>query len=164
MLLNTDIKVLLENQINLELHSSYLYVKIANYFKYKNFDGFAKLFNDQAIEEYEHAQKIITYLNDNRVNINFTDIKVNNIDLGSCVDVFKNVIEHEILVSKSILNIKEKCEMLRDYSTSQFLNWFISEQVEEVNAMDTYMQTISTLESIGNIKLYDIHLLKELNK
>ena len=114
---------LINDQINKEMYSAYLYLEFANHFTEKGLDGFANWYNIQAKEEMDHAWKFIAYLHDNDEKVTY--------------DVLKAAYAHEKFITASINAIYAEASKVNDYRTTQFLDWFISEQAEEEkNAAD----------------------------
>lgn len=123
-------KMLLE-QINLELHSAYIYLEFANWYEDNNLPGFAHWYTVQAHEEYEHATKIRSFLLDAGVKVVFKPI-------GDTVKDFKDAkgpllegLKHEQLITASINKIYEKALSVKDHLSAEMLRWFITEQGEE---------------------------------
>ena len=132
-MVNPKVKIKIEEQINLEFYSSYLYVSLSNDFQYKNLQGFADYFSKAAQEESKHAFKFINYLDDNLEKINLYQIQTPPNSWDTIDAMLDAAVQHELLVTERILAIKAASEDLRDYNTSQFINWFVNEQIEEVN-------------------------------
>jgi len=118
-------------QIKAEEESSRLYFAMANWCEAKGFAGSAAYLYEHANEERMHMTKLVTYLNE-RGAVAKTQALVepqNNWD--SIKDVFKEVLSHEQMVTELINNLFEVCMNEKDYLTSNFLQWYIQEQVEE---------------------------------
>ncbi len=136
-MLNQKIANLLNDQINKELYSAYLYLDFANYYAGEGLDGFAHWYEVQAQEERDHAFMIRRYLLNNGVKVEFQAV-------GKPDKVFENHLapleagyEHEQYVTSLITAIYHEAFEQKDYKTMQFLDWFIKEQgEEETNADD----------------------------
>lgn len=130
-MLSKEVAKLLNEQINKEFYSSYLYLDMSNYYDYKNLNGFSNWFKVQAQEERDHTLLFIAYLQKSNEEVKFTSID----GPGKAYDDFKTPLvaslEHERFVTESIYNIYEEAGRQRDFKTQQFLNWFITEQSEE---------------------------------
>ena len=130
-MLSKEAAKLINEQINKEFYSSYLYLDMSNYYDYKNLNGFSNWFKVQTQEERDHALLFLAYLQKNNMEIKLTAI--NGPD--QIYDDFKApltvALDHERLVTSSIYNIYEEAGKQRDFKTQQFLNWFINEQGEE---------------------------------
>ncbi|MDD4796777.1 MAG: ferritin [Eubacteriales bacterium] len=137
-MLHTDITSLLNEQINKELYSAYLYLDIANYYADQGLIGFENWFTIQAQEERDHAMLIRTYLldNDHRITLPAIDSPGdgNYENFQRPLDL---TLEHEQFVTASIHNIYAAAHREKDFRTMQFLDWFVKEQgEEEKNATD----------------------------
>lgn len=126
-----DVTQLLEDQINKEFFSAYLYLDISNYYQEQELDGFANWFFVQAKEEEDHAYKFLTYLQDNDVPIQLKAIAQPTRNYKELIDPLKTALAHEEFVTSSINKIYSAAKEVQDYRTCQFLDWFISEQGEE---------------------------------
>lgn len=146
-MLNEKIAALINEQINKELYSAYLYLEFANYCEAEGLDGFANWYEVQAKEERDHAVILRRYLLDNGHRVTFDAINKPEAKLGSAHDVLKAGLEHEMYVTSLINNIYGEAFNIRDFKTMQFLDWFIKEQVEEEkNAEDL----VKKMELFGN--------------
>ena len=138
---------LLNQQINKEFYSAYLYLDFSNYFKAKSLDGFANWYMVQAQEERDHAMLFYTYLQNENMPVTLDAIAKPDKELTSDMDVLKAGLEHEIYVTSLINDIYAAAYDVRDFRTMQFLDWFVKEQgEEETNATDL----ISKMELFGS--------------
>ena len=136
-MLNSEIAQLLNEQINKELYSSYLYLGMANYYADQNLDGFENWFYVQAQEERDHAMLIRRYLLNNGERVNLLSVEAPD----EVYEVFEAPLalslKHEQLVTASIHNIYAVAYRDKDFRTMKFLDWFVTEQgEEEKNATD----------------------------
>ncbi|HHX72886.1 MAG TPA: ferritin [Clostridiales bacterium] len=130
-MLTKEVSALLNEQINKELYSAYLYLDMANYYADEGLDGFANWFYVQAQEERDHAMLIRTYLQNNEYRVTFDAIAAPDVVFDSYKKPLEAALAHEQLVTASINNIYQVAVDARDYRTMEFLNWFIKEQGEE---------------------------------
>lgn len=130
-MINKKVAKMLNEQINLELFSSYLYLEIANYFVDEGLDGFANWFNVQAQEEMDHTRIILNYLQDNEVKINLKALDNPTRDYKKHMEALEEVLSHEELITNSIHKIYAVAMEEKDFRSMQFLDWFIEEQAEE---------------------------------
>ena len=138
---------LLNDQINKELYSAYLYLDCSNYFKEAGLDGFANWYMIQAQEERDHAMLFYTYLQNENMPVTLKAIDKPDKALTSSMDVLKAGLEHEKLVTSLINDIYGAAYDVRDFRTMQFLDWFVKEQgEEETNATDL----ITKMELFGS--------------
>jgi ferritin len=121
----------LNEQLNAELYSSYEYLAMAAYFESENLSGFAKWMTLQSQEEYGHAMKFYNYLLQAGGKINLTQINSPKVGWSSAEEVFKDTFKHEQKVTKSIYALVDLAIAEKDHATSIFLQWFVTEQVEE---------------------------------
>ena len=138
---------LLNQQINKELFSAYLYLDFSNYFKARGLDGFANWYMVQAQEERDHAMLFYTYLQNENQVVTLDAIAKPDKILDSDMTVLKAGLEHEEYVTSLINDIYGAAYDVRDFRTMQFLDWFVKEQgEEETNANDL----ISKMELFGS--------------
>ncbi|MGC8589436.1 ferritin [Athalassotoga sp.] len=130
-MLSKKIEDVLNEQINAELYSAYLYVSMGAYFRSVKLNGFAAWMENQAKEEEEHAKKIYDYVNKRSGRVALKLIKEPPFEWKSPMDVFEDTYVHEQEVTKSIERLTNLSDGEKDYATSSFLQWFVDEQVEE---------------------------------
>lgn len=130
-MLKQSVEKALNNQLNAELYAWYLYLSMANYSESKNFTGFAHWLKLQAKEEMEHAMKFYEYINRVSGNVELMAIKEPPKEWKSFINVFEDVLKHEKFVTESIHKIVDLSVSEKDHATTNFLQWFIEEQVEE---------------------------------
>jgi ferritin len=127
----------INKQINAEFFSSYLYLSMAAYFEGKGFGGFAMWMRSQAVEESGHAMIFFNYLRDRGADIVLDAIEKPKSEWKNALDVFKDALAHEKLVTSKINNLADIAQKEKDHATFNMLQWFIAEQVEEeANAQD----------------------------
>jgi len=136
-MLHPDIAKLLNEQINKEFYSAYLYLAFSNYYADQNLDGFENWYFVQAQEERDHALLLRRYLLNEGECVTFDAIKAPE---PQRFDSFKAPLvaslEHEKYVTASIHNIYAAASEHKDYRTLQVLNWFVKEQGEEEKNAD----------------------------
>ncbi len=136
-MINEKIAELINDQVNKELYSGYLYLDFANYYEAEGLDGFAHWYQIQAQEERDHAMMMRRYLIDNGVRVTFSAIAMPDKTFGDHNAPLQAGYEHEQYVTSLINNIYSEAFALKDFKTMQFLDWFIKEQgEEEKNAED----------------------------
>lgn len=122
---------LLNQQINKELFSAYLYLAMSSYFQDKNLAGFANWFYVQAQEERDHAMIIYNYMHRINAPVKLTAIDMPEGEYKSVAEVLDKTLEHEQLVTSLIYAILDAANEEKDYKAIQFLQWFVTEQEEE---------------------------------
>ena len=135
--MNDKIKALLNQQINKELYSAYLYVDIANYYDELDLDGYANYYMIQAQEERAHALLFLKYMQNNGLKVTLEAIDKPDKTYGSILDPLEAAAEHERYVTSLINAIYHECYEDRDYRTMKFLDWFVDEQMEEEDNADS---------------------------
>lgn len=146
-MLNEKVKRLINEQINKEFYSAYLYLSFSNYFQTKNLDGFANWYLVQAKEEQDHAMMFYRYLHDNDETVTLDTIVGPDFVPENDMDILKTGLRHEEAVTASINGIYAAAWEAQDFRTMQFLSWFVKEQAEEeTNARNL----ISKMELFGS--------------
>ena len=130
-MLDKKILFMLNSQINKELFSSYLYLDISNYFIDNSLNGFGNWFAIQSQEEYAHAMLFLKYLQNNGDKVKLDAINAPDNKFTDFKQPLKDVLEHEIFISRSINDIYAFAYEIKDFKTMQFLDWFVKEQGEE---------------------------------
>ena len=159
---NMDKKVyeLLNDQINKEMYSAYLYLDMANFYTDRNLDGFAHWFEVQAAEEMEHGMKIYRYLHDNDQKVVLEAIAKPDKTYTELDDPLKAAYEHEQYVTSLIHAIYAAAVEAKDYRTMQFMDWFIAEQCEEEKDAKGLVDKYQLFAKEGGFGLY--HLDSEM--
>lgn len=129
--MNHKVATLLNEQINKEFYSAYLYLDIANFYTRKGLDGFANWYEIQAKEEQDHAMLMYRYLQNNGVEVTLEAIAKPDKTFVTLTDPLKAGLEHERYVTSLINTIYEAAHEDKDFRTTQFLDWFVKEQGEE---------------------------------
>ena len=129
--MDNKLQDLMQEQIGHEYYSSYLYLQMASYFESENLDGFATWMKTQAREEREHGDKMYEFLQDRGVRVILRAIPQPPSDFSSPLDVFEKTYEHERKVTSLINGIADQADKVNDRPTKVFIQWFITEQVEE---------------------------------
>ena len=138
---------LLNEQINKEFYSAYLYLDFSNYFKRRGLDGFANWYMIQAQEERDHAMLFYQYLQNENEVVTLDAIAKPDKEFSSDMDVLLAGLEHEKYVTSLINDIYAAAYDVKDFRTMQFLDWFVKEQgEEETNANDM----ITKMELFGS--------------
>ena len=145
--MNEKVSALLNEQVNKEFYSAYLYLDMANFYTQKGLDGFANWYEIQAKEEQDHAMLMYQYLQNNGEKVTLEAIAKPDKKFETLMDPLTAGLEHEKYVTSLINNIYAAAIEVTDYRTTQFLDWFIKEQgEEEKNSMDL----ITKMELFGD--------------
>lgn len=129
--LNEEIEALLNEQIQLEAHSSAVYLSMSSWCDDHGYDFSAGYFLKQSGEERDHMLKFFKYVNDRGGRAVSPEVLRIPKDFESFRSVFEETLQQEMHVTHKINMIADKCMKLKDYVTFQFLQWFLEEQVEE---------------------------------
>ena len=132
----------LNKQLNAELYSSYLYLSMAAYFQGVNLGGFANWMRVQAQEELSHAMKFYDYVNERGGRVALQAVEAPPSEWDSPLAVFEHVYQHEQKVTGLINKLVDLAIEARDHATNNFLQWFVSEQVEEEDSADEVVQRL----------------------
>jgi ferritin len=149
----------INEQINKEFFSAYLYLAMAAHFESKNLPGFASWMLVQAGEEQEHGMKFFEYLIDRGGKVELKLIDSPMMNWKSNLEVFKHVEEHEALVTASINALYETALHEKDFASQILLQWFITEQVEEEKNASDIVQQLEMIDAKGTAVLMLDHQL-----
>ncbi len=158
-MLSKEVKNLLNEQINKELYSAYLYLDMSNWYTERNLDGFANWFAVQAQEEFSHASLFTQYLHNCGEEVKLLAIGQPDKVFKDVLDPLTAALEHEQFVTASINNIYFEAQNAKDLRTQEFLHWFIKEQAEEEKNADELIQKTKLVGSSGaGLFVYDAEL------
>jgi ferritin len=160
-MLSDSMNKALNDHINAELYSAYLYMSMNAFFKSINLDGFAAWMHAQALEETEHAQKFYDFVNQRggRVVLGAIDAPPGSWD--SPLAVFEDTLAHEQKVTSLINNLMEVAIQEKDHATQIFLQWFVTEQVEEEENVGGVLEQLRLMgEAKGGLFMLDRELGK----
>ena len=151
----------LNGQLNAELYSSYLYLSMNAYFKSVNLDGFANWMYYQAQEELEHAMKFYDYVLQRGGKVQLQEIEAPPTEWGSPLAVFEATLEHEQKVTGLINGLVDIAHEEHDHATNIFLQWFVSEQVEEEESVGGVLEQLKLMgDAKGGLFMIDRELAK----
>ena len=135
--MNDKIASLLNEQINKEFYSAYLYLDMANYYDELDLDGYANYYTIQAQEERDHALLFMKYMQNNGLKVTLEAIGKPDKVYGNAMEPLVAAAEHERYVTSLINNIYHEAHEAKDYRTMKFLDWFVDEQMEEEDNADS---------------------------
>ncbi|QZT37938.1 ferritin [Halosquirtibacter xylanolyticus] len=139
----------INDQINKEYYSSYLYLSMSAFFESEGLKGFANWMRIQAKEEADHADKFFDYLNDRGGRVMLRAIDQVPTEFGSVLEVFEQVLEHEEFVTESVNNMMDIAIKENDHATKSFLQWFVDEQVEEEATVGDIINNLKLIKGDG---------------
>ena len=150
-LISENITKLLNEQINKEFYSAYLYLSMSAYFCKIGLYGFAHWTKIQAKEEVDHGMILFEYILTQDSTVELKQIEMPRVEFLSPLQVFEKIYEHEKSITKAIENIIHNTENDCDISTTNFLDWYIKEQVEEESNV---RKVITRLNTFADCALY----------
>ena len=139
-MLNEKVAQLINEQVNKEFYSAYLYLDFSNYYSDEGLDGFANWYKIQAQEERDHAMLFVQYLQNNGEKVTLEAIAKPDVELTSAKSVLEETLKHEQYVTSLIHNIYDAAYSVKDFRTMQFLDWFVKEQGEEETNADNLVK------------------------
>ena len=143
------VRVALNEQINAEFYSAYLYLSMCSYFKRINLEGFATWMEVQTMEEMMHGMKIFNFMSERGEQVKLKPIEGPPTSWESPLAVFEEAYAHEVKVTGLIYSLVDLAAEYKDHATANFLQWFISEQVEEETSTDAIVQKLKLVGSDG---------------
>jgi ferritin len=159
---SSKVEGLLNEQVGKEAYSSSLYLAMASWAEDNGYRGIAEWLYIQSDEERMHMLKFVKYINDRDGRAIINEIKKPPVDFKDVRDVFEQVLKHEQFITNSINAIVYTASEDKDFTTYNFLQWFVNEQIEEESNARTILDK---LKIIGTDSLYqfdrDITLLRK---
>ncbi|MFA5119292.1 MAG: ferritin [Candidatus Omnitrophota bacterium] len=150
MKINSKVEKAINNQINKELYSSYLYLAMSAYFESVNLRGFAHWVRLQAKEEDGHAMKFYGYLFDRGGRVILSAIEAPPSQWKSALDAFSQIYSHEVKVTGYINDVLKTARQENDSATETMLDWFITEQVEEEAHAQQILEKLKMVKDSSN--------------
>lgn len=139
----------LNDQINLEFYSSNLYLQMSAWCEFKGFEGCAEFLKHHASEEMLHMQRLFTYVNETGAMPHLGTIQAPPTDYASLTEVFRQTFEHEVFITKKINELAHTAFSEQDYSTFNFLQWYVAEQHEEEKLFKSVLDKIELIGEDG---------------
>jgi len=149
-MLSNNMLSALNKQINKEIYSAYLYMSMSAYSQYIGLKGFANWFMVQYNEEMEHAMKIYAYVNDQGEQVKLMAIDEPPVEFESSLDMFEKTLDHEKFITKSINELVDLAIAEKDHATGIFLQWFVTEQIEEEGNDNDIINQLKLIGDNGN--------------
>ena len=145
--MNEKIEKMINDQMNFEFYSAYIYMAMAAYCDSIDLQGFAHWLKVQVQEEMYHAFKMYNYLLDRNGRPFFQQVEAPNKEWKSVKDVFENALKHEKIVTDRINKIMTAAMQESDHATMSFYNWFVTEQVEEEKNPDMIIKKLNLINN-----------------
>ena len=162
-MLKEKMRETLNKQVNWELYSAYLYLSMAAYFESVNLRGFANWMRVQTQEELGHAMKMYDYLIERGGRVILASVEAPSSEWESPLAAFEDAYQHERKVTGLIDGLVGLAISEGDYATNNFLQWFVTEQVEEESSVDEVVQKIKmVVEAPGGLFMLDRELAQRV--
>jgi ferritin len=160
-MLKANVLKALNEQVNAEYYSAYLYLAMSAYADGAGFKGASGWLYKQAHEEASHATKILKYILEQGGKAKLTDIKADTTSYKSLNEVFAKVAGHEKHVTELVDAIADLAQKEHDHATYSFILWLVNEQVEEVATADDILSKITAVgDNLGLLYSFDAVLAK----
>ena len=149
-MLGKKIEKALNQQINKEMYSAYLYMAMSSFSDFKGLKGFSNWFYVQYQEEMEHAMRIYQYIQGQGGQVELMAVEKPAKDFGSPMDMFEATLKHEQFITKSINDLMDLAITEKDHATQIMLQWFVSEQIEEESNDNEIIDKLKLIGKDGN--------------
>ena len=153
-MLAQKIETIMNAQVEKECYSSQLYLAMASWAEVNGMEGISKWLYAQSDEERMHMLKFIGFINERGGKAKITAIKAPPVTFKNVKDLFKAVLEHEFFITKSINEIIGVCIDERDFTSQNWVQWFVNEQIEEEKNVRLILDKLNMLGD-GNLYLFD---------
>ncbi len=155
-MISSKIEQALNRQIDLEGYASIYYLSMASWCEVKGFNGIAKFLYHHSDEERMHMLKLFHYINDRGGHAVVPGLQSPPKDYVSIRAIFETVLSHEVKVSNEINALVELCINEKDYTTHNFLQWYVSEQIEEESLARNILDKLNLIgDDKGGMYLFD---------
>ena len=154
-MLDTKIESALNQQINAELWSSYLYLSMSCDMDNKGFEGISSWFSIQSREEYLHAERLMKFIGNRNGKVTLMPIQEVKQEWNTPTEAFEDTLKHEKIVTGLVNNLVEMAMQAKDFATQNMMKWFVDEQVEEESNVH---KILDKLKKINNdpVGLYSL--------
>lgn len=155
-MLTKNISYALNKQIRIEAESSQIYLAMACWAEANGLEGISQFMYAQSDEERMHMLKLIKYVNERGGHAQITDLKAPKTSYDTFKGMFEELYKHELFVSNSINELVHITFEEKDYATHNFLQWYVSEQIEEEATAKTILDKINLIgDDKGGLYLFD---------
>jgi ferritin len=148
-MISDEMQSALQQQLNDEFYSAYIYLAMSAYCAHIDFNGAAGWLKHQYEEEQMHATRIYNYLIDQGAHVVLQDIGQPPSEFGSILEVFQSSLEHEQAMSRRLNNLSDQALKEKDHATYNLLQWFVNEQVEEEATVGEIISKIKLVKEDG---------------
>ena len=155
-MISKDIEAALNKQISAEANSSHLYLAMASWAETRGYEGVSNFFYSQSDEERQHMLKLVKYANERGGHAHIPEINEPSKMFDCLTHVFQDFLDHEVKVSSLINDLVHICLENRDYTTQNFLQWYVAEQIEEEALARTILDKLKLIgDDKGGLYLFD---------
>ncbi|MCH3882544.1 MULTISPECIES: ferritin [Tenacibaculum] len=155
-MLSKKIEEALNSQITIEAESSQVYLSMACWAETQGFEGVAQFMYAHSDEERMHMLKLVKFVNERGGHAKISELAAPPTEFGSFKNMFQTLFDHEVFVSKSINDLVHITLEERDYATHNFLQWYVSEQIEEEALARNILDKINLIgDDKGGLYLFD---------
>ena len=148
-MIDAKLEKAINEQINAELYSEYIYLAMKTYFKENNLQGFANWFDVQVQEEHAHAMGLYNYIIERNGHVELYPIDAPELESDTIIGLFEQTLKHEMYVTSRINALADVAESVGDKAAISFIDWYVKEQVEEESNVNNILKT---LKFIGDDK------------
>jgi ferritin len=148
-LIAQSIEDAMNDQLNFELRSAYNYLAMSAYCEAESLPGFAHWLRTQSREEVDHAMKFYTFIVDRGGRVKLQDLGTPAEDFKSLLEIFEQSLDNERAVTRAINELYTLTTKEQDYASQAFLNWFVTEQVEEEKTVEAIIDDLRRVGSSG---------------
>ncbi|MBL7996271.1 ferritin [bacterium] len=149
-MLSNNLQNAINDQINKEFFSEYLYLSMSAHCNTINMDGIANYFLVQSQEEHFHAMKFFNFVNDRGGKVELKALAAPKVHFKSLIEIFEETLEHEKLVTASINSLMDIAIKENDHALISFLKWFVDEQVEEESTVGKILHKLKLIDGDGH--------------
>ena len=155
-MLTSKIEAALNAQVTIEAESSQVYLAMASWAENLGFEGVSQFMYAHSDEERQHMLKLIKFINERGGHAKVSQLSAPPTEFGSFKDMFQTLFDHEVMVSKSINDLVDVSLQEKDYATHNFLQWYVSEQIEEEALARNILDKINLIgDDKGGFYLFD---------
>ncbi len=155
-MLSPVIEEVLNGQIRVEAQSSQIYLAMASWAEVQGFEGVAQFMYAHSDEERMHMLKLVKFINERGGHAKISELEAPPTQFGSFKEMFQELYKHEVKVSNCINDLVDICLKEKDYATHNFLQWYVSEQIEEEALARNILDKIKLIgDDKGGFYLFD---------
>ena len=155
-MLNEKIEISLNAQIKMEAQSSQFYLAMASWAETEGLTGTAKFLYTHSDEEREHMLKLVKFVNERGGRAHIPDLDAPPSTFDSVTEIFKMLLQHEVNVTASINEVVDICLSEKDYTTHNFMQWYVAEQIEEEALARNILDKLALIgQDKGGLYLFD---------